>query len=43
MEKKCYYNDDLCSGKIVEVNSFKRYLCEKCKKEEDSIGDDEII
>lgn len=37
--KQCYYDDNLCSGKIVRVNCFKEYLCEKCAKEEASIID----
>ena len=38
--RRCYYNDDWCKGKIIPVNSFHKYLCERCAKENDSISDD---
>lgn len=39
---RCYYNDELCEGKIIPVDSFKRYLCEKCAKEDNSIEDEPL-
>lgn len=37
--KECYYNDELCIGKVNKVNSRHNYLCEKCEKELNSIKD----
>lgn len=39
---KCYYDDNLCEGKVIEVNSFKKYLCEKCAKVDNEIPDIEV-
>ena len=39
---RCYYDDNLCGGKIMQVGSFKKYLCEKCKKEDDSVCDEPL-
>lgn len=38
--RRCYYNDDKCSGEIVNVSGHKKYLCTKCKEEEDTVPDD---
>ena len=38
--RRCYYNDDWCNGKVIAVNTFHKYLCERCAKENDSIKDD---
>lgn len=40
--RNCYYDDNLCKGKIVPVNSFKEYLCEKCAEEDNSIIDEPL-
>lgn len=42
-KKQCYYHEDGdCEGNVVEVSSFKNYLCEKCLKEEESIIEEEV-
>lgn len=38
-EPECYYNDELCSGKISYVPAQDGYLCENCIKEINSIKD----
>lgn len=38
-EHECYYNDELCSGKISYMPSQDSYLCENCIKEINSIKD----
>ncbi len=39
---RCYYDDELCEGQIMQVGSFKKYLCEKCAKEDDSVCDEPL-
>jgi hypothetical protein len=39
---RCYYDDDWCSGKVMPVNTFHKYLCERCSKENDSIAEDSL-
>ena len=38
--RRCYYDDDLCEGKVLSVHTFHKYLCERCLKETNSIKDD---
>ena len=37
---RCYYNDSICKGKVIRVNSFKKFLCEKCAEEDGGITDE---
>lgn len=38
-KKVCYYDDNLCDGKVSTVNSHHGFLCEKCLKEYNNIKD----
>ena len=38
--RRCYYNDAFCEGEIVPVNSFKKYLCLKCAKEDNGMTEE---
>lgn len=39
---RCYYDDELCEGEVSQVGSFKKYLCDKCRKEDDSVCDEPL-
>jgi hypothetical protein len=38
--RRCYYDDNLCEGEVISVRGFKKYLCKKCAKEDESITDE---